>query len=106
MWVSSSGISGAFPSTMALALLAERLDGGLVGQLIYGVDIPLDQLHVGLEELGQFPRVVGLDQQEPRPAAGQVVPASDMFRALGAGVMLHNYFAAHLLGAGAREPLE
>src|SRR3954447_18043654 len=90
----------------SLALLAERLDRFLVGQLVDGVDIPSDQVHVGLKELGQPAWVVSLDQQEAGPAAGQVVPPADLLGALRAGVVLLDHSATHLLCAGTREPLE
>src|SRR5215216_1885907 len=86
--------------------LAVALDRGLIRQLVGGMDIPADQLHVGLQEVGQLARVIGLDQHEACPTAGQVVPAADLVGVVLAGVVLLDNLATNLLGGGVRVPPE
>jgi hypothetical protein len=49
------------------SLLAETLDGLLIRLLVDRMDVPVDDVHVRLQELRQLARVVVFDQRKPAP---------------------------------------
>ena len=85
----------------------ERIDRFLVWRLLGDcVHVPGEEVHIGLEHIGEFPGLVRLDQHESRSATGQVVPASNPLRMVCAGVVLLEYAAPQRLGGGLWVPLE
>ena len=55
--------------------LADRLQHLIAVQLVDGPDIPAHQVDVGLQHLRELAGVIGLHQEEPRPATRKRVPA-------------------------------
>src|SRR5688572_23253580 len=84
----------------------EFLDRLVVRKLVDGVDVPVDEVHVRLKDPRQFPGIVRLDQHEPRPTTGKVVPATNLLGVVSARVVLFQHSAAHLGSRRVGLPLE